>query len=178
MRSLEMLLINCEVYLELIWIESCVLSSSGTPASFKITDTKLYVPIVILSTKDNVKLGKQLSDGFKRSVYWIEYKTIPTKVINDGTNIYELLIASFQGFRRLPVLTYDVINVDNSAITNNRKYLFPWVDFYGHPIYNLIKQCYEVRIVAIIKGDYYNTGCQLDYTYSKDNDKLITSWFK
>ena len=120
-----MLLINCEVYLELIWIESCVLSSSGTPASFKITDTKLYIPIVTLSTKDNVKLGKQLSDGFKRSVYWIECKTILTKVINDGTNIYELLIASFKGFRRLPVLTYDVINVDNSAITNNRKYFFP-----------------------------------------------------
>ena len=42
---------------------------------FKITSTKLYVPIVTLSTKDNVILTKQLSKGFKSSVYWNEYKS-------------------------------------------------------------------------------------------------------
>ena len=36
--------------------------------------TKLYVPIVILSTKDNVKLKKNLNEGFKRPVYWNKYK--------------------------------------------------------------------------------------------------------
>ena len=41
-------------------------------ATFKITSTKLYVPIVTLSTKDNVNLTKQLNEGFKRSVYWNE----------------------------------------------------------------------------------------------------------
>ena len=43
--------------------------------TFKITSTKLYVPIVTLSTKVNVNLTKQLNEGFKRSVYWNEYKS-------------------------------------------------------------------------------------------------------
>ena len=45
-------LINCKVYLELNWIEDCILSSAGNSAKFAITDTKLHVPIVTLSTKD------------------------------------------------------------------------------------------------------------------------------
>ena len=39
---------------------------------FQITSTKLYVLVVTLSTKRNVKLAKQLNEGFKRSVYWNE----------------------------------------------------------------------------------------------------------
>ena len=42
--------------------------------TFQITSTKLYVPIVTLSTKDNVNLTKQLNEGFKISAYWNEYK--------------------------------------------------------------------------------------------------------
>ena len=61
-RSLEMLLINCKIHLGLNWIEDCTLSSAGHYAKFKITDAKLHVPIVTLSTKDNVNLTKQLSD--------------------------------------------------------------------------------------------------------------------
>ena len=38
-----------------------------------------------LLTEDRVKLSKQLSEGFKRSVYWNKYKTFPNK--NEaGTN--------------------------------------------------------------------------------------------
>ena len=51
-RSLEMSLINCKVHLELNWTEHCILSSAGDSAKFKITDAKLRVPIVTLSTKD------------------------------------------------------------------------------------------------------------------------------
>ena len=42
--------------------------------AFQITSTKLYVPIVTLSTKDSVNFIKQFNEGFKRSVYWNEYK--------------------------------------------------------------------------------------------------------
>ena len=55
-RSLEMPLINCKIELSLKWIENCILSSSGTAATFTITDTKLYVPVVNLKTEDNTKL--------------------------------------------------------------------------------------------------------------------------
>ena len=37
------------------------------------TDTKLYVPVVLLSARDK-QLSKLLSKGFKRSVSWNEYK--------------------------------------------------------------------------------------------------------
>ena len=78
-RSLEMPLINCKVYLELNWIEDCILSSAGDSAKFAITDAKLHVPIVTLSTKDSANLTKQLSKGFKRSVHWNSYETRPAK---------------------------------------------------------------------------------------------------
>ena len=46
-RSLEMPLINCKVELSLKWVENCMLTTATT-STFKITDAKLYVPIVIL----------------------------------------------------------------------------------------------------------------------------------
>ena len=64
-RSLEMLLINCKIHLELYWIKDCILSSAGDSAKFKIADIKLHVPTVTLTTKDKTNLKKQLSDGLK-----------------------------------------------------------------------------------------------------------------
>ena len=103
-RSLETPLFNCKVHLELNWIEGCILSSAGDSGKFEITDVKLHVPIVPLSTKDSANLRKQLREGFKRSVYWNNYQAKSAIVIEKGTNIYELLNASFQGVRRLLVL--------------------------------------------------------------------------
>ena len=65
-----MTLINCKIHFELNWNKNCLMSESDDEITFKITNTKLYVPIVTLSTKDNVKLTKQLSEGFKRPAYW------------------------------------------------------------------------------------------------------------
>ena len=62
-------LINCKIHLELNSIEDCILSSVGHSVKSKKMDAKLHVPIVTLSTKDNVNLIQQLSDGFKRSFY-------------------------------------------------------------------------------------------------------------
>ena len=59
-----MSVIICKVHLELNWIEDCILSSAGDYVKFKTTDAKLHAAIVTLSTKDNVSLTKQLSDGF------------------------------------------------------------------------------------------------------------------
>ena len=68
-------------------------------AIFKITDAKLYVPIVTLKTEDNKKLSKLLSEGFKRPIYWNEYKVIPNKIVEIAVNnkekyIRELLYSS------------------------------------------------------------------------------------
>ena len=75
-----MLLIDWKVYLGLNWIEDCILSSAGVSAKFEIMDAKLHVPIVTLSTKDNANLTKQLSEGFKTSVYWNSYEAKPEKL--------------------------------------------------------------------------------------------------
>ena len=63
-------LVTCKIHLELNWIEVCILNNARDSAKFKIADAKLHVPIVTLSAKDNVNLTKQLSDEFKRFVYW------------------------------------------------------------------------------------------------------------
>ena len=92
-RSLEMPLINCKVELSLKWYENCILSSAGTAATFTITDTKLYVPVVTLKTEDNTKLSKLLSKGFKRPIYWNEYKVTPNKNYDADEFIRERLDA-------------------------------------------------------------------------------------
>ena len=143
---------------------------------FKIFDNrwKVHVPIVTLSTKDSANLTKQLSEGFKRSVYWNSYKTKPAKVIEQGKNLYELLNASFQGVKRLFVLAYFIDaphaggNSDDTAgIKNNKKYFLPrgeiknynvLIDgrnFYDQPINDLIKQCDEIRKVSTGYGVVY-----------------------
>ena len=73
LETLEMPLINCEVNLILTWSSTCVITNSAGARRFTITDTKLYVPVVTLSTQDNAKLLQQLKSGFKRTINWNKY---------------------------------------------------------------------------------------------------------
>ena len=96
-----MSLVNCKVELSLKWYERCLLTVANT-ATFKITDAKLYVPIVTLSADDSLKLSKLLSEGFKRPIYWNEHKVTPNKIVeiaaadNGEKYIRELLDSSWQ----------------------------------------------------------------------------------
>ena len=72
-------LISCKGELSLTWNPNSVLCTLAGASTFTITDAKLYVPIVTLSTEDNVKLSKLLSKGFKRPVCWNAYKVIAEK---------------------------------------------------------------------------------------------------
>ena len=80
-RPLEMPLVNCKIDLELTWHKDFMIPSvnaaAGQVVSFMITDTKLYVPVVTLSTKDNTNLTKQLNEAFKRTIYWNQYVSKP-----------------------------------------------------------------------------------------------------
>ena len=69
-----MSLINCEINLILIWSDKYVLSNDTKATTFAITDTKLYVPVVTLSTQDNAKLLEQLKSSFKRTINWNKYE--------------------------------------------------------------------------------------------------------
>ena len=169
------------------------MSSAGNSAKFAIADTKLHVPIVTLSTKDSANLTKQLNEGFKRSVYWNTYETIPVKVIGQGKNIFELLNASFEGVKRLFVLSYSSAasaaaggNTDGTVgLKYNKKYFFPRGEIenynvlidgrniHDQPTNDILKQYDEVKKVSTGHADDYTNACLLDYAYFKDNYKLI-----
>ena len=186
-RSLEMPLINCKIYFELNGSKDCVMSTIAA-TTFKITNTKLYVPIVTLSSKDNVKLVKLLEEGFEKPAYWNEYQTkIETRDLDNNNLTRFLLDASFQGVKRLFVPAFDNTDGDTKQAerSNHRKYLLPRVNitnynvlidgrnFYDQLINDLIKQCNEIRKIATGQEDDYTTGCSLDYQYFKDHYNLI-----
>ena len=152
-RSLEMPLINCKIYFELNWSKDCVMSTIAA-TTFKITNTKLYVPIFTLSSKDDAKLVKLLESGFSRPVYWNEYQTkIETRNLDNNNLTRYPLDASFQGVRRLFVLVFNNIESDAKKVERNshRKYFLPIVNitnynvlidgrnFHDHPIKDIIK---------------------------------------
>ena len=84
-RTLEMPLINCEINLMLTWFENCVLSNDTKATTFAITYTKIYVPVVTLSTQGNAKLLQQLRSGLKRANNWNKYQS---KVSIQALNSY------------------------------------------------------------------------------------------
>ena len=192
-RSLEMPLINCKVKLSLRWIENFKLTTApidadanatgADSATFKITDAKLYVPIVTLSAEDNVKLSKLLGEGFKRSIYWNKYKVIDNILVEIAANneekyIRELLDSSCQGVKRLFVLAYDNTAGNNQvSVDSYKKYFLPRVkienynieidgrNFYDQSINDSIKQYDEIRKISTGQGDDYTTGCLLDFAF-------------
>ena len=156
-RSLEMPLINCKVEFSLKWYEICLLTAATT-AIFKITDAKLYVPVVTLSAEDSAKLSKLLNKGFKRLIYWNECKVIPNKIVEIAVNneekyMRELLDSSWQGVKRLFVLAYKNTAGNNQvSVDSYKKFFLPRVkienynieiggrNFYDQPINDSIKQ--------------------------------------
>ena len=52
-------------------------------STFQINDTKLYVPVVTLSTQENIKLFKQLESGFRRT---LNSKKYLAKTANQAKN--------------------------------------------------------------------------------------------
>ena len=96
--------INCLVNLILTWSADCVLSDTNVnqATKFSITDTKLYVMVVTLSTQDNAKL---LKSGFKKTMYCNKYQS---KVSVERQNQYFdfLIDPSFQWVKRLFVLSF------------------------------------------------------------------------
>ena len=179
-RSLEIPLINCKVELSLKWIENCVLTTAEMGANtdatgvdgatFEITDAS-FMFLVTLSAEDNVKLVKQLNEGFKRPVYWNKYKVTDNEVVeiaaaNEEKHIRELPDSSYKGVKRFFALAYEnTASNDQVSDDSFNKYFLPRVkienynieidgrNFYDQPINDLIKQYDEVRKVSIGQGD-------------------------
>ena len=172
--------INCEVNLILTWSSTYVISNSTGTGRFAITDTKLYVPVVTLSTQDNAKLLQQLKSGFKRTINWNKYDS-NIKTFAQNRYLNHLTNPGFQGVKRLFVLSFE----NENDRTSHSTYYLPKVEikdynvmidgknFFDQPIKN-DKVTYEnIRKIAIGQGDDYTTGCLLDYTYFKKYYKMI-----
>ena len=122
-RTLEMPLINCEVNLILTWSKDCVITNSTGAGKFKITETKLYVPVVTLSTQDNAKLLQQLKSGFKRTINWNKYES-NIKTFAQNRYLNHLINPSFQGVNRLFVLSFE----NENDRTSHSTYYLPKVE--------------------------------------------------
>ena len=125
-RTLEMPLINCEVNLILTWSSTCALIATGIQnqnATFAITDTKFYVPVVTLSTQENTKFFQILKSGFKRVINWNKYLSKP-ELLAQNPNLNHLVEPSFQGVNRLFVLAFE--NDDDR--TSDDQYYLPTVE--------------------------------------------------
>ena len=108
-RTLEIPLINCESNLILTWSANFVIASTNVAnqnATFAITDTKLYVPVVTLSTQENDKLFQQLKSGFKRVINWNKYLS-KSELLAQNLNLNPLVEPSFQGVNRIFVLAFE-----------------------------------------------------------------------
>ena len=125
-RTLEMPLINSEISLILTWSANCVIvftNVANQNATFAITDTKLYVPVVTLSTQDNAKLLQQLKSGFKRVVNWNKYLSKP-ELLAQNPSLNHLVEPSFQGVNRLFILAFE----SGTQRTSAKGYYLPNVE--------------------------------------------------
>ena len=97
--------------LTLTWSKNCVITrkatresdpdvdpavseiNNPTNATFKITDTNFYVPVVTLSAENDNKFLGQLKAGFKRSIAWNKYRS---EISNQARNVNRLFVLSFE----------------------------------------------------------------------------------
>ena len=101
-----MLLINCEVNLEFTWSKDCVITNSTGEGKFQISETKLYVPIVTLSTQDHAKLLQQLKSRFKRTINWNKYQS-SVKTFSQNRYLNYMIHPSFQEVNRLFLFSFE-----------------------------------------------------------------------
>ena len=86
--------------------------------TFTITETNLYVPVVILSIYDNEKLLPQLKSDFKGKISWNKYQAKP-ELLAQNANLNYLIETSFQGVNRLFAFEND------EQRTINKRYYIP-----------------------------------------------------
>ena len=182
-RTLEMPLINCEINLILTWYANYAIVSTNIAnqnVTFAITNTKLYVPVVTLSRKENAKLLQQLKPGFKRVVNWNKYLS-KSELLAQKPNLNHLVEPSFQGVNRLFVLAFE----NDIQRTSAKGYYLPTVEIKDYNVMIIGENFFDkgiksnkvtyknIRKIATGQGDDYTTGCLLNYQYIKDYYKMI-----
>ena len=198
-RSLDILLMNCEVKLILTWSKNCVLINILTRdadygadpivyeidnpenAIFQITDKKLYVPVVTLS-KENIKLLEKLKTGLKKNIKWNKYRS-QMSIQNNNNNLNYLIDPKFTNANRLFVLSLKRTEDHKDYRDSFSHYFVPKVQikdfndlidgkrFFDLPVKNE-EEVYE-NIIDMSNNNNYTTDNLLDFAYYKDNYNLI-----
>ena len=183
--------------LTLTWSQNCVLTSRAyreanadadpavaginnpTNATFKVKDTKLYVPVVTLSAQDDNKLLEQLKTGFKRTIRRSKYRSEMSNQ-NKTDNLDYLVDSTFTKVNILFVLSFE----NEEGRTSYFTYYTPTIEitdynvliegksFFDVPVKNK-EEAYEKIIEMSGKNDYI-TGNLLDYEYFSKHYKLIS----
>ena len=189
-RSLDIPLINCEVESISTWSKNCVLADmtvnvaansvvvAPSGAAFKITDTKLNVPVVTLSKENDKKLLEQLKSRFKRTIKWNKYRSQMT-VQTQNNNLNYLIDPTFTNVNRLFVLSFQRIAGENNTTKNHRdsfshyyvpnarikdfNVLIDGKSFFEFPVKNE-EEAYE-KIMDMSNNNDYTTGNLLDFAY-------------
>ena len=133
-----------------LWSENCVITSKTTreanpdaypavdavdnpeSATFKIENTKLYVPAVTLSTQDDNEFLEQLKTGFKRAIKCNKYRSEMTNQAKTNNLIY-LIDSTFTKANRLFVVPFKITHLMLKLKTN---VLIESKSFVGIPIKN------------------------------------------
>ena len=154
-------------------------------AIFKITDTKLYVPLVTVSKENDIKLLEQLKLGFEKNIKWNKYRS-QMAVQPQNNNLSYLIDPTFTNFNRLFVLSFQRIEEDDikkDYRDSFSHYYVPKVQikdfnvlidgrsFFDLPVKNE-EEAYE-KIIEMSNNNDYTTGNLLDFAYFKENYKLI-----
>ena len=177
-RHLEIPLINCEVELILTWFKNCVLIDKSTReanyhadpnvyeidnpenATFKITDVKLFVPVVSLPKENDIQLLEQLKTGFKKTIKWNKYRSkMPIQPQNNNLNY--LIDPTFTNVNRLFALSF--------PRNNNADSRYSFSNYYVPKV-----KVNELNVLIDGKSFFdYTTGNLLDYAYYKKHYRLI-----
>ena len=189
--------IICEINLILTRFENCVLTAiitqtgdpnadpaveeirAPTDTTFKTKDTKLYVPIVTLSTEDDNKLLEQLKTEFRRTTKWNKYRSETDKQTNNN-NLNNLIDPTFSKVNRLFVLSFK----NEKYKTLFSKYYTSEVEIKDFNVFmvgkrfsdvpiNYKEETYE-EIIEMSKNNDYTTGNLLDHEYFSKHYQLIT----
>ena len=145
----------------------------------KITDCKLYVPVVTLSTENENKLFKMLKSGFKRTIKWNKYMSYISNQAKNG-NLNYLIDPTFDKVNRSFVLSFEnederkyyyKLYVPNVEI-KNYNVLIDGNPFFELPAKN-IEETYEKILHISDDNGYFTRGNLLDFNYFKEHYKMI-----
>ena len=154
---------------------------SSESAIFKITDIKLYVPVVTFSKEDDIKLLEQLKTGFKRTIKWNKYRS-QLSIQPQNNNITYLIDPTFTSVNRLFVFSFRRNNNTDSRYSFSNYYvpkvkvndfnvLIDRKSFFDLSVKNE-EEAYE-KIIDMSNNSDYTTGNLLDYAYYKKHYRLI-----